>query len=335
MIIVRIRNKPAMAFGISLLLGVIPLASAAPKHMENTVRTSHPTDPQSAVSDSPTHRGDVHLESIAGAGLAFAGPPAQVKSAPTVSPEAAPVPFEMLSTNHMLVKATINGKGPYFLIFDLGAPITLLRNKAAETSGVIDDKAPRSFLFSMRGEAQIDRLETGGLKATKLPAIVFDHPALSVLSRALHRKIDGIIGFTLFARYTTTIDYQRRQMTFRPVDFAMRDLMKDLPDRLMGPKTAKKRVLAPAGLWGLRLGAPALGFDAQGVPIAEVLAGSPADRSGLKPGDTLTSIDGRWTASIADAYAAASGVEPGKKAEVVILRDGKEQTLVLEPADGA
>ena len=31
------------------------------------------------------------------------------------------VPFEMLPSNHMLVEARINEKGPYHLIFDLGA----------------------------------------------------------------------------------------------------------------------------------------------------------------------------------------------------------------------
>ena len=33
------------------------------------------------------------------------------------------VPFEMLPTNHMLVEARINDKGPYHLIFDLGSPL--------------------------------------------------------------------------------------------------------------------------------------------------------------------------------------------------------------------
>src|SRR5689334_14812960 len=44
------------------------------------------------------------------------------------------VPFTMLPTNHMLVEAKINGKGPYRLIFDLGAPITLLSNRASEAT---------------------------------------------------------------------------------------------------------------------------------------------------------------------------------------------------------
>src|SRR5271157_3602498 len=186
------------------------------------------------------------------------------------------VPFSMLPSNHMLVRAMINGKGPYRLIFDLGAPITLLSNQASEGSGVIKAGAPRSFLFSMRGEAEVAKLQVGDLTATKLPVIVFDHPVLKVLGEVLGQPIDGIIGFTFFARYRTTIDYQVNEMTFEPVDFQIRDLLKELPDRLAGPKTARHRVLAPMGLWGLQLARPTGGLDAPGVPIAEVLPGSPA-----------------------------------------------------------
>jgi hypothetical protein len=245
------------------------------------------------------------------------------------------VPFEMLPTNHMLVRARINGKGPYRLIFDLGAPITLLGNAASEASGVVKADAPRSFLFSMRGEAQIDRLEAGDLTVTKLPVIVFDHPVLKALGDLMGRRIDGIMGFTLFARYRTTIDYQAHQMSFEPVDYQVRDLLKELPDRMLGPKVARRRVLAPSGLWGIRLGEPTGGLDAPGVPIAQVEADSPAAKGGLRPGDVITTLDGCWTASAADVFEAAADVEPGRAAAVVILRDGKEMIVTVTPVDGA
>jgi membrane-associated protease RseP (regulator of RpoE activity) len=236
----------------------------------------------------------------------------------------------MLPSNHMLVRAMINDKGPYRLIFDLGAPITLLSNAAAESSGVVKAEGPRSFLFSMRGEAEAAKLRVGDLTAEKLPVVVFDHPALKILGQVLGRPVDGIIGFTFFARYRTTIDYQINEMTFEPVDFEVRDLLKDLPARLSGPKTARRRVLAPGGLWGVKLG----GVDG-GVSVAAVLADSPAEAAGLKPGDVLTSIDDRWTSSVHDVFAAAADVAPGQAVPVVVRRDGQELVLTLRPEDGA
>jgi hypothetical protein len=244
------------------------------------------------------------------------------------------VPFEMLASNHMMVRARINGKGPYRLIFDLGAPITLLSNAASEAAGVVKKGAPRSLLFAMRGEASVETLEVGGLTVQGLPVIVLDHPALRALGGLFGRPLDGIIGFTFFARYKTTIDYQAREITFEPVDFKVRDLLKDLPDRLAGPKVARRQVLAPVGLFGLTVAEPAGPLGAPGVPVVAVLPGSPAEAAGLKPGDVLTALDGRWTASVADTFAAASLAAPGRPVDAVVLRDGKELTLSVVPKDG-
>ena len=270
-------------------------------------------------------------------GLARAGfrPQAPAKTAtPTKTTVKAMVPFSMLPSNHMVVQAIINGKGPYRLIFDLGAPITLLSNQVSEASGVVKADAPRSFLFSMRGEAEVAKLQVGDLTTTKLPVIVFDHPALKVLGEALGRPVDGIIGFTFFARYRTTIDYQANQMTFEPIDFPIRDLLRELPERLAGPKTIRRRVLAPGGFWGLRLAKTTGNINSAGVPIVAVLPGSPAALAGLQPGDVLTTLNNRWTTSVADVYAAVADVQPGRDVSVVILRDGKEQTLTVKPVEG-
>jgi hypothetical protein len=261
--------------------------------------------------------------------------PSQSTTRPANTKTRAAVSFEMLPTNHMLVKARINGKGPYRLIFDLGAPVTLLSNRVSEITGVVKPGAPRSFLFGMRGEAEVSKLEVGALVATKLPVIVLDHPVLKVLEDMTVRQIDGIIGFTFFARYKTTIDYHAHQMTFEPIDYQVRDLLKELPDRLMGPKVARQRVLAPLAVWGLRLGDPTGGLSSSGVPIRDVYSGSAAARAGLKPGDVLITLDGRWTTNITDVFHAAANVAAGRDAVVVIDRDGKEQTLVVRPTDGA
>jgi membrane-associated protease RseP (regulator of RpoE activity) len=260
--------------------------------------------------------------------------PAPAPAPPAEKKAAALVPFEMLASNHMVVEAKVNGKGPFRLVFDLGAPITLLSNKAAEAAGVVAKDAPRSFLFSMRGEQQVKTLEVGELTAKGLPVIVLDHPALTALAGAFRRPLDGIIGFTFFARYRTTIDYQASRMSFEPVDFQVRNLMKDLPERLIGPKEAKRRVLAPGGLFGLCVAEPAEDFASAGVKVVTVLPGSPAETAGIKPGDELTALDGRWTASIADTYAAAAAATPGRAVKAEILREGKMLTVEVVPADG-
>jgi PDZ domain/Aspartyl protease len=251
---------------------------------------------------------------------------------PSRKSERVTLPFELVASNHMVVEAKINDKGPFRLVFDSGAPVSLLSNKAAEESGAIAKGAPRSFLMGMRGEGTIKSLEAGDLKAKDISVLVLDHPTLKALGGFLGKPLDGIIGFTFFARYRTTIDYQAKLMTLEPVDFTVRDILKELPDRLAGPKVARSRVLAPSGLWGLTLGDP---VDAgTGVAIKTVRPGSPADLAGLKPGDVLTALDGRWTSNTADAYVAANGATPGQAVEAVVLRDGKELKLQVKPVGG-
>ena len=256
-----------------------------------------------------------------------------VAQQPPPPPKTATVPFTMLPSNHMVVEAKLNGKGPYRFIFDLGAPITILSNRAAEASGAVKADAPKSFFMGQRGEANIEKLEMSGMTADDVPVIVLDHPLIKAFSDIFHKPIDGIIGYTFWARYRTSIDYKDLKMTFTPVDFKVRNLMKDLPAQLAGPKVAKTFVVAPHGLWGINLGKPA-GIESPGMPITKVLPGSPAALAGLQVGDILTSVDGRWTTSLPDTYRAAESVEPEKPVTVVVLRDGKEVTLTVTPKEG-
>lgn len=246
------------------------------------------------------------------------------------------VPFELLKSGHMAVMIKVNGKGPYRVIFDTGAPINLLNNKLAKEAGLLKD-APHSVLpfLGTIGEVTVKELQVGPEKAANQHAIVMDHPLVELMSKKLG-PLYGIVGFPFFARYTMTIDYQTEKLTLVPNGYKPGNAMKTLESSMMlfmggGPQPAK--VLAPAGQWGLVAHKPAGDEDA-GVRIKAVLTGSAAGAAGLRVGDRLLTVDGRWTDSLADLHDAASFVKPGATVTIVVLRDGKEMELKITPRTG-
>jgi hypothetical protein len=246
------------------------------------------------------------------------------------------VPFELLSSRHMAVQVKLNGKGPYRLVFDTGAPMNLINNKIAKDSGVLDPKAkkPAFALFGQMGAQEVKTLEIGDAKIEKIPAMVMDHPTVAAISEALG-PIDGIIGFPFFARYKMTVDYQKKELTLTPNGYVPGDYMEGLMNKMMAAQNESKdpKVLAPAGLWGVAFDKSKDDEEA-GVVVKEVLPGGAAAAAGLKLNDRVLTIDGRWTDTIPDAFLAATFVKPGKSAALAVLRDGKEVKLTVKPTKG-
>jgi hypothetical protein len=251
-------------------------------------------------------------------------------------PELKPVivPFDLLITKHIVVKVKINGKGPYRLIFDTGAPVSLLNTKIAKETGLIAKNAPKP-LFSLFGPAEQVRaktLEIGDLQAKAVPVIVMDHPTVQVISQVLG-PVEGIIGFPFFARYQMTLDYKAKELTFVPNGYQPADILESIMTSLMMRDRPTPTVLAPAGLWGLVVDKADKDEEA-GVAIKKVLPDSAAARAGLKAGDRLLTLDDRWTDTVADCYTATSYVKPGTEVTAVIQRDGKEMKLTVKPEEG-
>jgi membrane-associated protease RseP (regulator of RpoE activity) len=246
------------------------------------------------------------------------------------------VPFELLPTKHMAVQLRINGKGPYRVIFDTGAPITLLGSRAAKESGVVPagTPAPLFGMLGATGQVPIKKLQLGALVAEDIPTMVMDHPAIEIMSKAFGR-LDGILGFPFFARYKMTLDYQHRELTFAPSTYRPPDALKAMMTTMMtfADDRAAKNVLAPAALWGFMV--QKKGSDeGTGVEVVSVSPGGPAAVAGLRAGDRVLSLDGRWTDSAADLYRATSYVKPESTAHIVISRQGKELRLTVRPRSG-
>jgi Aspartyl protease/PDZ domain len=245
------------------------------------------------------------------------------------------VPFETLKTQHMAIQVKINGKGPYRMIFDTGAPFTLINNKVAKDAEVFPKnfKQPFFAFFGSMGEFKLKSLQVGDLKIDNVATMVMDHPTVGAIANILG-PIEGIVGFNFFAKYRMTIDYQAKTMTFVPTNYEPKNMMENLTKMIMaGQNPNNKKVLAPGGLLGFKV--EKSGEDIEpGVTIKIVFADSPAAKAGFKEGDRLLVLDGRWTDSVADCYGAASVLTPGTPVEATVSRDGKEMKLKLEPKAG-
>src|SRR5437764_4056662 len=72
------------------------------------------------------------------------------------------VPYRLTATQHVVVRAKINGKGPFNFILDTGAPLLFVATKVGKKAGVKADA---------NGWATLDRFEIeGGLTLPKTRA---------------------------------------------------------------------------------------------------------------------------------------------------------------------
>jgi serine protease Do len=68
----------------------------------------------------------------------------------------------------------------------------------------------------------------------------------------------------------------------------------------------------------------------KGILVAEVTKDSPAEKGGLKQGDVIIELNDELTEEIGKFRSQVAGLEPNSKAELVIYRDGKKQTITVE-----
>src|SRR5436305_133670 len=108
--------------------------------------------------------------------------PARAESPARLAARPVTVPFAILKSGHMAVQVKVNGKGPYRLIFDTGAPITLVNNKLAKEAGLLKGVPRPAFtLFGSMGQVNVKAMDVGGAKTGDVPAIVMDHPTVELI----------------------------------------------------------------------------------------------------------------------------------------------------------
>jgi hypothetical protein len=171
-------------------------------------------------------------------------------------------------------------------------------------------------------------------------------------------SIDGILGFTVLARFCIELDPTRDRMTWTRLNFEPSE--PPVPPR----GAAGQRERPPAALQGMYLLGPlakilALATGGKqpedqlhprgfcGIELAEtegevratgVLPDSPAARAGVRTGDLLVRIRDREVTSIKTARAAVATLQPNDRVVLVIRRSAgagaEELTLTLTAGEG-
>jgi len=241
------------------------------------------------------------------------------------------VPTQLLKTRHLAVSVKIDGRGPFRLIFDTGSPVVMLSTRVARECKLFDAgrKAPTGA-NAWPGQVTLRSMEAGGLTAEAVPAMIFDHPTVKAIER-MTGPIDGIVGFPFFARFRMEVDYAAAQLQLTPNGHQPKDAMASVMQGFF-ERARKPPLLAPAAQWGLEVDSPTDGNP--GVLVRQVFAGTAAAQAGLKSGDRVLSIDGRWTDSIDDCFRAVAVVPSGSIVPVVVLRGGRDLELMVSPRDG-
>jgi serine protease Do len=70
--------------------------------------------------------------------------------------------------------------------------------------------------------------------------------------------------------------------------------------------------------------------DEKGALVADVMEGSPAEKSRLKRGDVIIELDGKAVTDITSLRNMVAGINPGKEVTIKYLRDGNSKTVKVK-----
>lgn len=248
------------------------------------------------------------------------------------------VPYRTTLPKHIAVRVKINGKGPFNLILDTGAPTVFLATGVAKKAGLEPGKD---------GWATMDRLEIeGGVVFTKAKARVedlFQMQGMNSMGLA-GMELHGVIGYTLLAQYRMEIDFTRDKMTWTKLDYEIPPLAKLKADK-GGIDMMANLVKFLSGMLGKQMPPVVktrgfLGFSAdqtgEAVVVQGVLKDSPADKAGLRVGDRIVRFRDESVDSLRDLHNLTGKVASGDEVKLKVQRGkaSEEVHLTIKAGEG-
>jgi serine protease DegQ len=248
------------------------------------------------------------------------------------------VPYKLTEVKHVLLRAKINGKGPFNFILDTGAPALFVSTAVCKKLGIEPDK---------KGWGTFDQFEIeGGVKIPKAKGRIEDPfqlegmNALGLAGAELH----GVIGYNILARYKLEFDFTKDKMNWTPLDFepkapagvdgksgggdmqAMAGMIK-LLTAFLGKQPDP--VIKQRGYMGMEL----IDSDKK-VAIKAVLKDGPAAKAGLQVDDQITHFKGKAIKGFEDLRKLAGEVAAGDSVKIKVRRAGESQEFTIKAGEG-
>jgi serine protease DegQ len=251
-------------------------------------------------------------------------------------PKAIKVHYILTDTKHVMVRVKMNGKGPYNLILDTGAPAMFITTKVAKDVGLKNAKGWSDFeSLVIEGGLKVDKARARAEDLFQLEGM----NSLGIAGLELH----GGIGYEILARYRITYDFTKDKIDWVPLNFK--------PEKLQGVGGGGQGSLEMIGpiiktmsaLMGIEPNFKAVGRgfigvilkdEGKSVIVDQVLANSPADKAGLKPGDKIIAGKSKSIAKASDLNIITSKLKVGDKLTFDIERDGEKKTITVELGKG-
>jgi hypothetical protein len=248
------------------------------------------------------------------------------------------IPYRLTATKHVLVRAKINGKGPFNFIVDTGAPALFVATAVCKKLGVEPDK---------KGWGTFDKFEVeGGLVIENAKGRVEDPFQLEGMNSLglAGAELHGMIGYNLLAKYKLEFDFTQTKLTWTELaDFEPKapeglsgkggggvDMMAFLVKMLVSFAGERpKPEPTPRGFLGLELQ-----DDKDGIMVKHVLEKSPAAAAGFAVGDRITHYSAWEVPKIEDLLKRLSKRAPDEEVTIKILRGAEKKELTFKTGEG-
>ncbi len=274
---------------------------------------------------------------------------AHLVSFPTRPEQAAyQIPYRLTGTNHIVLRAKLNGSGPYNFIMDTGAPSLFVAEDVAKSLGIKPD-AQRWGV--------VDRLEIeGGAVIEKIKGRVEGPFQLQTMNQLalIGVPIHGVIGYNVLARFRIAVDMTQPNLTWTRLNYhppppavVTPADMKRLGQPVQNQKqleamakmatamfARKPQEVVPRGFLGVELGDATAGAN-----IRSVLARSPAAEGGLIAGDVVTGVStgGKELQSVrsgAALTALLNEISPDEMVKLAVNRAGFKTEVSIKVGKG-